>query len=202
MFYEPAKGHGLTYDPAKAIVSPRPIAWISTRSAAGVANLAPYSFFNIVASRPFLVMFSSEGVKDTLTNIRETGEFVVNLATRALAEKVNATAIDAPAGADEFELSGLAKAECRFVSVPRVADSPAALECRMTQILQPMSLAGPVEAPTVVFGEVVGVHIDDDHLVDGRFDVERAGNLARLGYLDFSSVDATFEMRRPRWNDR
>ncbi len=200
MFYEAANGHGLPHDPLKAIVSPRPIGWISSRSTSGELNLAPYSFFNALSSRPMLVWFSSEGEKDSVSFIRETGEFVANLASRDLAGKMNATSVDAPRGISEFGYAGLTPAPSRLVSVPRVAEAHAALECRMTEIFVPKGLSGQPAGVWVVIGEVVGVHIDDAVLTDGLFDHVKAGNLARLGYMDYTSVTETFAMRRPSWD--
>lgn len=199
MFYEAAHGHGLPHDPLKAIVAPRPIGWISSRSASGDLNLAPYSFFNALSSRPMLVWFSSEGEKDSVSFIRETGEFVANLASRDLAEKMNATSIDAPRGTSEFGHAGLTPAPSRLVSVPRVAEAHAALECRLTEVFVPKLLSGEPAGVWVVVGQVIGVHIDDAVLTDGLFDHVKAGNLARLGYMDYTSVTETFAMRRPRW---
>ena len=203
MFYEPAKGHGLPHDPSKAIVAPRPIGWISTLGADGTPNLAPYSFFNAFSSAPFLVWFSSEGRKDSASHASETREFVANLASRQLAEKMSATGVDAPRGVSEFDFAGLTPAPCRLVAPPRVAEAPAALECKVTDIYEPTGLDGRHAGVFVVIGEVVGVHIDDAYLTDdGRFDVVKAGNVARLGYSDYTSVERTFAMRRPRWADR
>lgn len=202
MFYEPSKGHGLPHDPFKAIVAPRPIGWISTLSADGVANLAPYSFFNAIATHPHLVCFSSESSKDSAGIAAETGEFVANLVTRALAEQMNTTSIDAPRGVDEFALAGLTPAPCRLVKPPRVREAPAALECRVTEVIQPKGLDGRPSGAIVTIGEVVGIHIDEAFLAGGLFDVTKAGTVARLGYMDYAAVDSTFSMRRPRWADR
>lgn len=199
MFYEPAKGHGLPHDPSKAIVAPRPIGWISTLNKEGKINLAPYSFFNAFSTRPFIVWFSSEGEKDSASFAQETGEFVANLVSRELAEKMNRTAVDAPRGVSEFDYADLAMAPSRLVAPPRVAAAPAALECRVTEILRPRALDGSQTSAVVVAGEVVGVHIDDAYLKDGRFDIVRAGNVGRLGYMDYSSISDIFSMRRPRW---
>lgn len=199
MFYEAAKGHGLPHDPLKAIVAPRPIGWISSQSRAGELNLAPYSFFNALSSRPMLVWFSSEGEKDSFTFIRETGEFVANLVTLDLAEKMNATSVDAPRGVSEFGYAGLTPAPSRLVAPPRVAEAHAALECRVTEIRRPTLLDGSEAGVTVVTGQVIGVHIDDEFLTDGMFDTARAQNLARLGYMDYAAVERVFQMRRPRW---
>lgn len=202
MFYEPRKGHGLPHDPSKAIVAPRPVGWISTRSREGAVNLAPYSFFNMLSTRPFLVWFSSEGGKDSATFAAETGEFVANLASRDLADKMVRTSVDAPRGVDEFGYAGLTPAACRLVAAPRVAEAHAALECKVTEVLRPRDLLGKEAGAVVVMGEVVGVHIDDAMLTDGLFDAVRAGNVSRLGYMDYSTVDAVFAMRRPRWGEQ
>lgn len=201
MFYEPSKGHGLPHDPFKAIVSPRPIGWISTLGKDGALNLAPYSFFNAFSSNPHLVWFSSEGPKDSATFAGETREFVANLVGRDLAEKMNRSAVNAPRGVSEFGYAGLTPAPSRLVAPPRVAEAPAALECKVTEIFRPKGLDGNDAGVFVVIGEVVGVHIDDAFLTDGLFDTVRAGNVARLGYMDYSTVDAVFSMRRPRWED-
>ena len=201
MFYEPKNGHGLPHDPFKALVSPRPIGWISTVSRTGEVNLAPYSFFNALSTNPCLVWFSSEGQKDSSSIAGETGEFVANLVGRDLAEKMNRTAVDAPRGVSEFGYAGLTEAPSRLVAPPRVAEAPAALECKVTEVFRPKALDGSRSGAFVVIGEVVGVHIDDAFLTDGLFDTVKAGNVARLGYMDYSSVEALFQMRRPRWKD-
>lgn len=201
MFYEPSKGHGLPHDPFKAIVSPRPIGWISTLGKDGALNLAPYSFFNAFSSNPHLVWFSSEGPKDSATFAAETKEFVANLVGRDLAEKMNRSAVNAPRGVSEFGYAGLTPAPSLLVAPPRVAEAPAALECKVTEIFRPKGLDGNDAGVFVVIGEVVGVHIDEAFLTDGLFDTVKAGNVARLGYMDYSTVDAVFSMRRPRWED-
>lgn len=202
MFYEPSKGHGLPHDPGKAIVAPRPIGWISTCAGDGRINLAPYSYFNAFSGKPFLVWFSSEGSKDSYTFAAETREFVVNLVSRNLADKMNETGIDAPRGIDEFEMAGIERTASRLVKPPRVAAAYAALECRVTEIYEPVGLDGDPAGVKVVVGEVVGVHIDESVIVDGLFDITRAGTVARLGYMDYVSITETFSMRRPRWSDR
>ena len=201
MFYEPRNGHGLPHDPSKAIVAPRPIGWISTLDENGIANLGPYSFFNMLSSRPMLVWFSSEGPKDSATHAEASGEFVVNLVGRELAEKMNRSAVDAPRGTSEFGYAGLAAAPCRLVKPPRVAEAHAALECKVTHVGHPPAIDGPLMSSIVVTGEVVGVHIDDAMLKDGLFDTVAAGNVGRLGYMDYVSVDSVFAMRRPRWKE-
>ena len=200
MFYEPKNGHGLPHDPFKAIVSPRPIGWISTRNSSGEVNLAPYSYFNAFSTHPFLVWFASGGEKDSVAFARDSGEFVVNLVGMELAAKMNASSVDAPRGVSEFGYAGLEAAASVLVKTPRVAGAPAALECRLTEIFEPKDLQGRDHAIKVVAGEVVGIHIDEAMLTDGLFDVVKAGNVARLGYMDFSSVTEAFSMRRPRWD--
>jgi flavin reductase (DIM6/NTAB) family NADH-FMN oxidoreductase RutF len=199
MFYEPRNGHGLPFSPTKAIVAPRPIGWISTLSADGVANLAPYSFFNMVSEKPCSVMFASDRRKDSANNAVATGEFVVNLASRDLAEAVNASSIDAPPDISEFDHAGIARAPCNIVRPPRVAAAHAALECKVSMAFHPKDAAGNEMQTFIVMGEVVGVHIDDACIRDGRFDAAQAGNLARLGYFDYLSVGELFELRRPKW---
>lgn len=201
MFYEPRSGHGLPHDPFKAIVAPRPIGWISTLNGAGAVNLAPYSYFNALSGKPPLVWFSSDGEKDSATAAAETGEFVTNLVSRMLAEKMNATSVNAPRGVNEFDHAGLTMAPSRLVKPPRVAEAPAALECKVTDIYRPHALNGALTDSFVVVGEVVGVHIDESYVHDGLFDAVMAGNVARLGYFDYSSTDRTFSMRRPRWEN-
>lgn len=207
MFYEPKNGHGLPHNPSKAIVSPRPIGWISTCDGQGRVNLAPYSFFNMLSDNPFLLWFSSDGAKDgpnggakdSANNAEQTGEFVANLATANLARQVVASSVDAPHGVDEFDYAGLSHAPCLLVKPPRVAEAAAALECKVTDVLRPRGLGGRGGGIIVVIGEVVGVHIDDAMLTNGIFDVVKAGNLSRLGYLDYSIVESVFPMRRSRW---
>lgn len=199
MFYRPEDGHGLAHNPFAAIVSPRPIGWIATRGADGAENLAPYSFFNAVAYDPPQVMFAStsakadrDGTKDTVANIRETGVFCVNIAEYAMREAMNRTSGPWPRGTDEFEDAAIARAACTRIPCSRVAAAPANLECRARQILP---LAGA--ANIMVIGEVVGVHLRDDCLRDGRFDVTRYQPLARLGYRDYARVTEVFEIQRP-----
>lgn len=199
MFYDAIKNeHGLRYDPFKAIVAPRPIGWITSMNAKGEINLAPYSFFNGISSRPALVMFSSEGLKDSVSFIAETGEFVCNLATWDLREAMNATSAPLPRGANEMERAGLAPAPSRLVKPPRVAASPCALECRLIKIV-PVEAAGglPVDCH-VVIGQVVGVHIDDRFIiVDGLLDTAAMKPIARCGYDQYAVVEQVFSMTRP-----
>ena len=199
MFYRPADGHGLPHNPFNAIVTPRPIGWISTRDAQGCDNIAPYSFFNGVAYVPPQVMFASTGVKDdvdgtkdSMANIQDTGVFCVNIVEYAARDAMNKSSATLPHGEDEFAHAGIEKAECEAINAPRVANAPAALECRMTQIVK---IEG--ESNFVCFGEVIGVHLRDDCLVDGRFDVTKYVPLSRLGYRDYTAVREVFEIIRP-----
>lgn len=203
MFYRTQQGSGLDRDPLNAIIVPRPIGWISTLDTTGRANLAPYSFFNAVAYEPPQVMFAATsnhafgGLKDSAHNAKETGEFVVNLATWTLREQMNASAVMAPHEVDEFEYAGLKKAPSQLVKAPRVAESPVHLECIYTQSLELES--DDDEPNTVIFGKVIGVHIDDRYIKDGLVDTAALEPIGRLGYLDYVKVDKTFSMDRPKW---
>jgi len=197
-FYEPRLGHGLPHDPFNAIVGPRPIGWIASRSAAGVLNLAPYSFFNAFNYTPPLIGFSSTSRKDSLNNIEATGEFVWNLATRELAEAMNASSALVPPEVDEFALAGLATAPSRVVSVPRVAASPVAFECRVAQIIRLQGADGSPTDAWLTIGEVVGVHIAERLLVDGIYDTAAARPILRGGGpADYFELGEKFKMRRP-----
>ena len=193
--------HGLKHDPFKALVSPRPIGWISTISRQGVLNLAPYSFFNAVSDRPPMVMFSSAGRKDSLTNIEDTGEFVCSFVSNALRDGMNMSSAAVNSGVNEFQLAGLTPAPSVHVKPPRVAESPAALECRLWKI-EPLPVPRGKSEPAywLVLGEVVGVYIDDHYLKEGMFDVAKAQPLARLGYMDYAVVNqqSLFTLNRPQ----
>lgn len=191
MFYQPKDGHGLPHNPFNAIVTPRPIGWISTRGSLG-DNLAPYSFFNAIAYVPPQVMFASTGAKDSLRNIRETGVFAVNIVAEAQMQGMSDTSATLPPGVDEFNHAGIAKTECSTINAPRVADSPATLECRMTQIIPVLGRDN-----YLILGEVTGVHLADDCMVNGRFDATRYLPVARMGYRDYTVVRDVFEMIRP-----
>ena len=197
MFYEPRLGHGLPHDPFKAIIAPRPIGWISTVDAEGRANLAPYSFFNAVHSRPPMLAFTSESMKHSAANAIATGEFVFNLCTRALFEAMNISSGAQGAGESEFAAAGLEAAPCRIVRAPRVAAAPAALECRVVQSFQFRDLDGRALEGWMIIGQVVGVHIDEAYLRDGRFDTRAAQPIARCGYRDYTAVTEMFEALRP-----
>lgn len=193
--------HGLRHDPFKALVTPRPIGWISTLSEEGIPNLAPYSFFNAVGDQPPMVMFASGGRKHSLTNIEKTGEFVCSLASHALQDAMNISSATVNSGVNEFELAGVASAPSMFVKPPRVAGAPAALECRYWKTLPMPVPAGKTEPSYwVVFGEVVGIYIDDEYIKDGLFDTAAAQPLARLGYMDYSVVNSAsmFTLNRPQ----
>ncbi len=199
MFYEPKDGHGLPHNPFNAIVTPRPIGWISTRGADGSDNLAPYSFFNAVAYEPPQVMFSSTSAKsdrgdtkDSVANIRATGVFAVNIVSFALRDAMNASSGPWDKDVDEFSLSDIDKVDCSTINCARVAQSPATLECKLTEIV---TLPGAHNF--AVFGEVTGVHMRDECLVDGVFDVTTFQPLARLGYRDYSKVTDLFSLNRP-----
>lgn len=199
MFYQPENGHGLPHNPFNAIVTPRPIGWISTRGKDGVDNLAPYSFFNAVAYEPPQVMFAStaskpdrDGTKDSVANIRESRVFCVNVVEYALREAMNQTAGPWGREVDEFDFAKLEKVACETIDCARVAAAPAALECKLTQITRL-----PGEANFVVFGEVIGVHMREDCLVEGMFDITRYQPLARMGYQDYAVVREQFSMKRP-----
>jgi flavin reductase (DIM6/NTAB) family NADH-FMN oxidoreductase RutF len=196
-FYEPAKGHGLPHDPFKAIIAPRPIGWISTVDAEGRPNLAPYSFFNAFSSVPPIIGFCSEGWKHSVRNIEATGEFVFNLATAPLAQQMNITGSPFEDGVDEMAAAGLTAAACRLVRAPRVAESPAAMECRLISITQLSDMDGNTLGRFLVLGQVVGVHIDASFLKEGLFDTAAARPLARCGYLaDYAEVGELFRMPR------
>lgn len=198
MFYTTEKNdHGLPHDPFKAIVAPRPIGWITTMSAAGAVNLAPYSYFNGVHSRPPLVMFASESRKDSLTFVEETGEFVCNLATWGLREQMNQTSAPYPRGVDEMRAADLTPAPCRLVKPPRVAEAPCALECRYLQTVPLNDVNGRMLDGFVVIGQVVGVHIDERFIRNGLLDTAAMKPIARGGYHDYSVVTESFTMRRP-----
>jgi len=200
-FYEPRLGHGLPHDPFNAIVGPRPIGWISTRSNDGVLNLAPYSFFTAFNYIPPIVGFSSIGPKDSLRNVQENGMFVWNLVTRPLADAMNQTCAPVGPEVNEFELAGLATAPSRVIDVPRVADSPVSFECRSTQIIQLEGLDKQKIPTWLVLGEVVGVHIADHLLHDGIYDTAKAAHVLRGGGpADYFTVGAEqlFRMWRPK----
>lgn len=180
-YYEPARGHGLPHDPLNAIIGPRPIGWIASQDAEGRRNLAPYSFFNCFNYRPPIIGFSSNGWKDSVSNIADTKEFVWNLATRGLAVAMNETSASLPHGEDEFIRAGLTAAPSRVVSAPRVAESPVNFECRLTQCIQLTAASGALIDTWLVLGEVVAVHIDESLLEDGIYQTAKAQPILRAG---------------------
>lgn len=199
MFYRPEDGHGLPHNPFNAIITPRPIGWISSRDADGVNNLAPYSFFNGVAYFPPQVMFASTGAKpdqdntkDSVANIEATGVFCVNVVEYTARDAMNASSATLPRETDEFGAAGLVAEECETINCARVAGAPAALECKLTQVV-----TLPGASNRVVFGEVTGIHLRDDCIKDGMFDVTSFQPLARLGYRDYSRVTELFSLARP-----
>src|SRR6478735_1478032 len=188
---------GFAHDPFKAIVAPRPIGWISAVSAKGEVNLSPYSFFNAISSRPHIVMFSSEDKKDAVSFIEETGEFTCSLVTKALAQQMNLTSAPLPRGENEYIHAGLEMAPSRFVKPPRVAGTPAALECKLLSIQQLHDLDGNAVPRWMVLGQVVGTFVDDAFVKDGRFDTAGANPIARCGYADYAEVTSLFSIQRP-----
>lgn len=200
MFYtNDTNRHGMPHDPFKAIVAPRPIGWIGSKGSDGTLNLSPYSFFNAVSDTPKLVMFSSSGQKDSLRNVRETGVFTASLVSRHLVDRMNASSAPVDYGVDEFVLAGLTAKSGEVVDAPYVGEALAALECRMTQIVQPTDIDGRPAASWVVFGQVVGIHIDESIIRDGRIDMSLAQPVARMGYMDYSDGAAdVFQLVRPK----
>lgn len=197
MFYDAVKNdHGFPYDPFKAIVVPRPIGWISTVSPQGIANLAPYSFFNAISDDPHYVAFSAGTGKHSPLNAEATGEFAVNLATWDLRERMNISSANVGPEVDEFDLAGLTRADCRMIRAPRVAESPACLECRTQQIVPLADDAGGFPYQLVI-GRVVGIHIDDRFIHDGRVDTAAMQPIARMGYSEYATVTEAWRMRRP-----
>ena len=204
MFYCLADGHGLPHDPFKALITPRPIGWISTVDAEGRANLAPYSFFNGCGDSPPLVMFAQTGrksrpepVKDTIANVRATGEFACSTVSEALKEAMNATSGTQRPEVDEFELARPTKVPGIAIAAPHVAESPVVLECRAVKVIDDLPNRYEHTFNIVVIGDVVGVKIDDAALKDGRLDVLAFNQVARLGYMDYTTVTEVWEMNRP-----
>ena len=202
MFFTPGTHlqSGLSHNPLKAIVSPRPIGWISSQGSDGSVNLAPYSYFNAISEQPPMVMFSSapgvDTYKDSLRNVLETKEFVVNVVSAALGDAMNVSSGSFPYGTSEFDIAGLEMAACETVSVPRVKAAPAALECCLWQAID-LPTPDNGQASTVVTGTITGIHIADDVIVDGKVDVAAYQPLARLGYMDYAQITELFAMQRP-----
>ena len=195
------KEAGLSFSPIKAIVSPRPIGWISSCGKDGSINLAPYSYFNAISEMPPMVMFSSAPSgnaqhKDSLRNVIETEEFVVNVVSAALGDVMNITSADLAYGQNEFTAAGLEMADCNTVKVPRVAAAPAALECKLWKVIE---LPKPETGGTgvMVIGTITGIHIADETIKDGKIDVTSYQPLARLGYMDYARINDVFALPRP-----
>lgn len=199
-FYQVDQHHGLKHDPLLAIVGPRPIGWVSTLDAKKKRNLAPFSFFNLLSRQPPLLGFVPNGTKDSWLNAEATGEFVWNLVTRPLAEAMNRTSAEVGHGVDEFELAELTPAPSVCVAPPRVAESPVALECKVTQIIPLQDVHGSVSKAHLILGQVVAVHISHDVLVDGVYDTAKAQPVLRAGGAgDYFEIlpEGHFHMPRP-----
>jgi flavin reductase (DIM6/NTAB) family NADH-FMN oxidoreductase RutF len=200
MFYTTDENrHGMAHDPFKAIVAPRPIGWIGTKGRDGSFNLSPYSFFNIVSDRPKIVMFSSSGRKHSLKNAEETGFFTASLVSRPLVDRMNASSAPVDYGVDEFALAGLTSKMGEVVDAPYVVEAFAALECQVTEIIEPRGLDGAPSESIMVLGQVLGIHLSEDIIRDGRIDMTLARPVARMGYMDYSDGGAdVFQLKRPQ----
>ena len=199
--YEPKNGHGLPHDPFNSIVGPRAIGWISTKSRAGVCNLAPYSFFNAFNYIPPIIGFSSIDYKDTVRNVQETGEFVWNLVTLDLVAAMNQTCAPYPPEVSEFEMAGLTQMDSTIVAPPRVAESKVSFECKATQIIQLETISGSKVESWLVLGEVVQIHIDQTCLKDGIYQTAEVGHVLRAGGAgDYFSIgpEQLFKLNRPK----
>lgn len=198
MFYDATtRDHGMRHDPFKAIVTPRPIGWIGTLGLDGSRNLSPYSFFNAVSDAPKIVMFSSGRGKDSARNAEETGVFTTSFVSRNLLAQMNASSVAVPYGVDEFKVAGLKAEIGRMIDAPYVAEAYAVLECRVIQLVQPIGLDGEQADAIVVFGQVVGIHIDEAIIRDGRLDMSIARPIGRMGYMDYCEASDVFELMRP-----
>lgn len=199
IFFEPKKRDRTLFphDPFKGVIVPRPIGWISTMSESGALNLAPYSYFNGFSSWPHIIGFSSESLKDSASFAIETGEFTWSMATYALRDKMNATSEGLPRGHSEFEHADLATAPSKLVRPPRVAEAPVALECKVTQVLRLLNTEGKETGGTVVFGQVIGFHIEERFMKNGRFDLAAVQPIARCGYDEYAVVERVFSLKRP-----
>ena len=203
MFYKSSEHHGLPHNPFKSCVVPRPIAWVSTVHPNGTPNLAPFSFFNALADDPPMVMIAFNGYhahggeKDTLFNIKASGEFLVNMVPLALKDAMNATTADVAHEVNEIELAGLATAPSKLVKPPRVALAPIHLECALYKEIE-LPCTRDDSINRTIIGKVLGVHIHEDVLVDGLVDLTKVNPLSRLGYRQYTSVQDVFEMLSPR----
>ena len=190
--------HGLAHDPFKAIVAPRPIGWIGSKGADGSLNLAPYSFFNAIADDPKLIMFASGGKKDSVRNCEETGVFSVNMVGFSQVDAMNQSSAPYDHGVDEFEKSGLTSRQCELIDAPLVVGAFAVLECKVTEIIRPKTVDGEHPGAYLVTGQVMGIHIRDDVIVDGRISADKTQTVSRLGYMDYAVVKDVFEIKRPK----
>ena len=201
MFYEPKKGHPFSIDPYKSLIFPRPIGWISSISKKGIANLAPFSYFNALADDPPQVMFAaaasvkSRNKKDTLSNILVTKEFVVNFATTTTRKQMNLSSVDAPQDVDEFLLTKLKKRKSKLVKAPSVADSPVNLECKLLKTLKLTS--NTKKYTTMIIGEVIGIYIKDSFIEKGRVNSAAMRYVARMGYTEYTTISSKFKMKNP-----
>ena len=196
--------HGLKHDPFKALIAPRPIGWIGTVSPEGICNLAPYSFFNAISDRPHYVMFSSQGYKDSVRNIEQTGEFTCSLSTWDTRLGMSISSAPVPPDADEFPLAGLTATASHYVKPPRVKESPAAFECRLWKVIEmPDVQPGTDKGHWLVLGQVVGIYIDETYIKDGIVDTGAMQPIARMGYMDYAVVrpDTVFTVNRPEMNE-
>ena len=207
MFYETKKNnHGLKYDPFKSCIIPRPIAWITTKSIDGVENCAPYSFFNAVASKPPMVMFANNGLsfigrgpRDTLTNVKDTNEFVINISTYKTKEQMNKTSARLEKDISEIEFASLDTLQSKLVKPRRLKDSPINMECVLFKIVD-LPVLEDNNYNAVMIGKVIGIHIDDSYIKDGLFDTRKAKPLGRLGYMDYGVINDgnIFSKKRPQ----
>ena len=199
MFFEPKNRDKtvLPHDPFKALIAPRPVGWISSMDREGRVNLAPYSFFNAFSGAPPLVGFCSEGEKDSMTFARDSGEFVWNMATYDLRWQMSESSAPLERGQSEFSHTGLTMAPSQLVRAPRVKESPAQLECKVTQIIQLNDMNGDLTSRFLVMGQVIGIHIDDDCIENGIVQITRMKPIARCGYQDYSVLDQVFSIKRP-----
>ena len=201
MFYKP-KENPFTIDPFKSLVFPRPIGWISSVDKKGNANLAPYSYFNAIADAPPQVMFASAAAeqplqfKDSLINILETKEFVVNFATSITRKEMNLSSLNAPKNHDEFMIADLRKRKSKLVKPPSVAASPVNLECKLLKTLKLKS--NSKKYTTMIIGEVIGIYIKDNFIKNGRVDSVAMRYVARMGYSEYTTVSSKFKMKRPK----
>ncbi|HEY8579788.1 MAG TPA: flavin reductase family protein [Beijerinckiaceae bacterium] len=199
IFFEPHQRDRslFPWDPFKAMIAPRPVGWISTRNRDGLVNLAPYSFFNAFSGAPPIVGFCSEGAKDSQTFAIDSGEFVWNMATYDLRDQMNMTSAPLTRGESEFVHAGLETAPCMLVKPPRVAASPCALECKVTQAITLLDKDGGATDRTLVLGQVIGLHVDERYLKDGMIDIVAMKPIARCGYQDYTAIDRVFPLKRP-----